>query len=247
MLSPHDTETDALNVPQKVQAGQDGGSGSESIVLARWLGRISYLDAWAMQRELAAGVAAGEEPETLLLLEHPHTYTLGRRASQEHLLATTHEIEAREAVLIESDRGGDITYHGPGQIVGYPVLDIRRRLRGDVHLYLRTLEEVLIRVLGEYGLQGEREPEYTGVWCQGAKVAAIGVKISRGVTMHGLALNVNTDMSYFDLIVPCGIHQREVTSLQRLLGRRVPLAEVNDLIKQHFESVFRLVLTTSKN
>ena len=201
-------------------------------------GLLSYHDAWDLQRQLLARIIAGEAPETLLLLEHPHTYTLGRRGGQEHLLAAPEELAARGAVVIETDRGGDITYHGPGQIVGYPLLNLRRRTGGDVHRYLRALEEVLIGVLAAYGLAGEREPEYTGVWCRGAKVAAIGVRISRGITMHGFALNVSTDLSYFDHIVPCGIHGRKVTSLERLLGGEVSIDDVTGVIERQFREVF---------
>ncbi len=200
----------------------------------------SYHDAWDLQRRLVAEIASGQSPETLLLLEHPHTYTIGRRGGHEHLLASTEELRDRGAVVVETDRGGDITYHGPGQVVGYPLLDLRRRTGGDIHLYLRLLEEALIRVLAEYGLPGEREPEYTGVWCEGAKVAAIGVRVSRGITMHGFAFNIETDMSYFHLIVPCGIHGRRVTSLKQLLGRALPMPDVLEAVERNLAEVFGL-------
>jgi lipoate-protein ligase B len=201
------------------------------------LGRVPYRDAWDLQRALALDIAAGRAPETLLLLEHPHTITIGRGGGHDHLCASPEEIERRGAVVVETDRGGDITYHGPGQVVGYPLLDLRRRTGGDVHRYLRLLEEALIGVLAEYGLRGEREPAYTGVWCEGAKVAAIGVRISRGITMHGFALNVSPDLSYFDLIVPCGIPDRAVTSMERLLGHAVSIDEVVDAVERHFAIV----------
>lgn len=206
---------------------------SRTVEVSR-LGRVPYRDAWDLQRALALDIAAGRAPETLLLLEHPHTITIGRGGGHDHLCASPEEIERRGAVVVETDRGGDITYHGPGQVVGYPLLDLRRRTGGDVHRYLRLLEEALIGVLAEYGLRGEREPAYTGVWCEGAKVAAIGVRISRGITMHGFALNVSPDLSYFDLIVPCGIPDRAVTSMERLLGRRVAMPGVVDAIERHF-------------
>ncbi len=209
-----------------------------SPVEIRRLSLLPYQEAWDVQRELLARIIDGEAPETLLLLEHPHTYTLGRRGGKDHLLAAPEELAARGAVVIETDRGGDITYHGPGQIVGYPLLNLRRRTGGDVHRYLRALEEVLIGVLAAYGLIGEREPEYTGVWCRGAKVAAIGVRISRGITMHGFALNVSTDLSYFDHIVPCGLHGRAVTSLEQLLGEAMPIDDVTDVIDRRFREVF---------
>lgn len=209
---------------------------------SRRLGIVTYLDAWDLQRQLVSRIAASEEPETLLLLEHPPTYTLGRSGGRDHLLVDERELAARGAVLVESDRGGDITYHGPGQIVGYPLLDLRKRTGGDVHRYLRLLEEVLISVLASYGLEGEREPPYTGVWCDGAKVAAIGVKVSRGVTMHGFALNVGTDLSYYDSIVPCGIRGRQVTSMQHLLGRSVSTTDVLEHVERCFLERFETPL-----
>lgn len=210
--------------------------GSRTVEVSR-LGRVPYQEAWDLQRALVPEIAAGCAPESLLLLEHPHTITIGRGGGQDHLLASPEEIERRGAVVVQTDRGGDITYHGPGQVVGYPLLDLRRRTGGDIHLYLRLLEEALIGALGEYGLRGEREPAYTGVWCGGAKVAAIGVRISRGITMHGFALNVSPDLSYFDLIVPCGIPDRAVTSMERLLGCRVSMPGVVDAVERHFTRV----------
>ena len=206
-------------------------------VQVRRLGSVSYMMAWDMQKELVARMAGGEEPETLLLLEHPHTYPIGKPGGWEHLIATSQMLEVLEAVVLETDRGGDITYHGPGQIVGYPLLDLRQ-MSGDVHWYLRTIEETLIGVLAEYGLEGERESDYTGVWCQDAKVAAIGVKISQGITMHGFALNVNSDLSYFDLIIPCGIKGRQVTSLQQLLGGPIDMDEALRSVERNFERAF---------
>ncbi len=215
-------------------------------VAVRRLGCIAYEEAWALQRELVPLIAAGNAPETLLLLEHPHTYTIGRGGGYDHLLASPEEMHARGAIVLESDRGGDITYHGPGQVVGYPLLNLRRR-GWDVHLYLRSLEEVIIRTLAGYGLQGEREAAYTGVWCRDAKVAAIGVKISRGVTMHGFALNVRPDLSYFEQIIPCGIHDREVTSLERLLGEAPPIDEVKRDLVRSFEAVFGTIVPNDTN
>ncbi len=208
----------------------------------RTLGRVSYREAWSLQRELAARIAAGDLPEQLLLLEHPHTYTLGRSGGLNHLLASPEELAALGAEVVGSDRGGDITYHGPGQLVGYPLLNLRR-MGGDVHVYLRTIEQALIETLAEYGLTGEREKEYTGVWVQGAKVAAIGVKVSRSVTMHGFALNVSTDMAYFDHIVACGIQGRRATSMEELLdGGPVPGADLLDGVQRGFESAFGVAL-----
>lgn len=201
------------------------------------LGTVPYVEAWDRQREYVTEMASGIRPETLLLLEHPHTFTIGRTGGRDHILASEAELERRGAVVLETDRGGDITYHGPGQLVGYPLLNLRA-MGGDVHRYLRNIEESIIRLLAEYGLRGNREPEYTGVWCMEAKVAAIGVKVSRGITMHGFALNVTTDLTYFDMIVPCGIEGRSVTSLERLLGRSVPMNEVIEVYKYTFASVF---------
>lgn len=207
------------------------------MVEARHLGTVPYVEAWDLQRLLVADIAAGDAPETVLFLEHPHTYTIGRRGGREHLLASAAELRSRDAVVIGTDRGGDITYHGPGQLVGYPLLNVRR-MGNDVHRYLRTLEEALIGALSDYQLHGQRDEAYTGVWCAGAKIAAIGVKVSRGITMHGFALNVNTDLSYFDLIVPCGIHGREVTSLQALLGGPVRVGGVMEAVMRNFEAAF---------
>lgn len=208
-------------------------------ITVRRLGRVPYADAWALQRALVPRIAAGVEPETLLLLEHPPTYTLGTRGGRDHLRAPAAELTARGAALVETDRGGDITYHGPGQIVGYPLLDLRRRTGGDVHRYLRLLEETLILAAWEFGLRCGREDGLTGVWWGGAKLAAIGVKINRGVSLHGFALNVGTDLAAFDLIVPCGL-DRPVTSLEGALGRRVPPEEAVDAVLGGFSAAFGL-------
>ena len=189
-------------------------------------GEVPYEQAWAWQRELVAQRAAGAREDTLLLLEHPPTITLGRGAHREHLLVPPDELARRGVALVETDRGGDVTYHAPGQIVGYPILKLSRH-GGDVLRYLRDLEEVLIRALATYGLRGERAAQLTGVWVGGAKVAAIGVRVSAsGVTSHGFALNVATDLAYFAAIVPCGIHGAGVTSLAALLGRPLAVEEV---------------------
>ena len=204
------------------------------------LGLAPYEPTWALQRRLAQAVADGAEPETLLLLEHPHVYTLGRAARDEHLLADAARLRELGATVVRTDRGGDVTYHGPGQLVGYPLLDLRRRGR-DVPGYVRRLEEAIIQTLAGYGIAAGREPGLPGVWVGGAKIAAIGVKVTpHFVTMHGLALNVTTDLSYFGYIVPCGLHDRAVTSLERLLGRPVPLAEVADRFVARFCALFDL-------
>ncbi len=176
-------------------------------------------------------------PDALLLLEHPPTITLGRRADRNHLLVREDELRARGIALWETDRGGDVTFHGPGQLVGYPLLALQGGER-DVHAYMRNLEESLIRLLAAYGIQAERDLRFTGVWTKGGKIGALGVHISRWITRHGFALNVQTDLSYFDLIVPCGIVGRGVTSMQRLLSRRFDLAEVAERYVREFGPVF---------
>jgi len=220
----------------------------------RRLDLMEYQAAWDLQASLVARRQQGEIPDTLLLLQHPHTYTLGRRATPDHLLLNETELAKRGVAVHWVDRGGDITYHGPGQIVGYPIIDLRAN-HLDVHQYLRALEEVLIQTLATFDIEAGRDPAFTGVWVppiplslegegQGegrrwftAKVAAIGVKVSRGVTSHGFALNVNTDLSYFQGIVPCGITDRAVTSMAALMGHEVSLMEVEDAVSTAFQAV----------
>jgi len=200
-------------------------------------GVLEYRAAWDLQRAVAARIAAGLSPDTLLLLEHPPTYTCGPLAGPRHLLVPEAELRRRGAVLIATDRGGDFTYHGPGQVVGYPLLNLRRR-GGDLHCYLAALETALIRAVARWGVAAQREPGLPGIWVGNEKLAAIGIKISRGVSLHGFALNVNTDLAWFDLIVPCGLRERGVTSLQRLTGRPVPLEQVLDALEEAFGAVF---------
>ena len=199
-------------------------------------GVVPYGDALALQRRIAAAVAAGGD-ETLILLEHPPTYTLGARGNREYLLTPAELLRARGADVVQSDRGGDITFHGRGQIVGYPILDIRARGIGAAD-YVRRLERTLTDALASFRIDGACWPGRPGVWVDGAKVAAIGVRVSRGITTHGFALNVNTDLSWFDAIVPCGIADAGVTSMQRLLGREVALSDVEDALARAFEGVF---------
>ena len=201
------------------------------------LDEVEYLEAWDIQRRLVAARQSGALPDTLVLLRHPHTYTMGRRASNDHVLLDEAALAQRGIALHWVDRGGDVTYHGPGQIVGYPILDIRQRGL-DVHQYLRALEEVLIRTLASYGVVGARDPDYTGVWVKERKIAAIGIKISRGVSSHGFALNVNTDLSYFQDIVPCGITDRQVTSLEQQLGAPQDVGTVLAAVTYAFSEVF---------
>ena len=205
----------------------------------RRLGRVPYTEALALQRSLVEERRAGRIGDTLLLLEHPHVLTLGVRGDggRSHILATDESLASRGIEIHETGRGGDITYHGPGQIVGYPIVDLNPDRR-DVHRYVRDLETVLIRTAADYGIEAERVEGLTGVWVGAEKLAAIGVRIARWITSHGFALNVSTDLDQFNLIVPCGIADRGVTSLARLLGRPIDTAEVEFRIIEHFSNVF---------
>jgi lipoyl(octanoyl) transferase len=181
--------------------------------------------------------SAGEIPDTLLLTQHDPVYTIGKSGSELHLLAGDEELRERGVSVWHNDRGGDITFHGPGQLVGYPILDLNGYYL-DLHRYLRDLEEVVIRSLGAWGIAAGRMPEYTGVWTGGDKICAIGVKSSRWVTMHGFALNVSTDLSFFQRIIPCGIFERGVTSMEQALGRAVTVADVTGVVAEQFGAVF---------
>jgi len=201
------------------------------------IGRTRYADAWDLQRKIFDLRLHDRIGDHLLYTEHEHVYTLGKGGDENHLLASDVELQEKGVDVHRIDRGGDITYHGPGQVVGYPILDLRS-YGTDIHLYLRNLEETIIRVLGDFGIEGAREEGMTGVWVKGEKIAAIGVKVSRWVTMHGFALNVNTDLSMFHRIIPCGIFHKGVTSMQILLGHSVPLALVHESLTRHFGGVF---------
>ena len=203
----------------------------------RRLGRIGYDRAWDLQREVVMARQAGAAPDTLLLLEHPPVITLGRSGDAAHLLGNEEELERRGVEFVATDRGGDITFHGPGQIVGYAIVDLAARGR-DLHRYLRDLESVLILALEEFGLRAGRVEGLTGVWVGDAKVAAIGIRVSRWVTHHGFALNVDPDLSYFDLIVPCGIADRRVTSMAALLGHAVDRDRAEHALARAFTEVF---------
>lgn len=204
----------------------------------RRLGRVPYAEGLALQEELVEARRAGTVPDTLLLLEHPHVITLGSSSSWAHVVSDDAQRALLDLELFETGRGGDVTYHGPGQLVGYPILDLKPD-RKDLHRYLRDLEEVLIRVAGAFDLPAERSEGQTGVWTSGGKLAAIGVRVSSGwITSHGFALNVHTDLRYFETIVPCGIPDRDVTSLERELGRPVTLDEASDFVEEAFEAVF---------
>ena len=201
------------------------------------LGRTRYAETWELQRRLFDLRVQGLIDDTLLFTEHEHVYTLGKGGDSNHLLASDDELGRDGTEVFRIDRGGDITYHGPGQVVGYPIIDLSKH-DPDIHKYLRNIEEVIIRTLGTYGIESGREEGMTGVWVKGEKIAAIGVKVSRWVTMHGFALNVNTDLRKFERIIPCGIFHKGVTSLQRILDKELPLEEVESRISESFSAVF---------
>ena len=207
------------------------------------LGLIGYADAWSLQKRLVTARKAGAIEDVLLLCEHPHVITLGRNGKREHLLASEAVLKQKGVEFCATDRGGDITYHGPGQIVGYPILNLSA-IRRDVVWYVRMLEEAMIRATAEFGLSAKRVAGKTGIWVRSReteeKLAAIGVHISRWVTSHGFAYNVATDLRYFDLIVPCGIADRRATSLEKLLGRRVGSQEVAPRLAKYLGEVFGL-------
>lgn len=225
-------------------------------VIFQELGVLDYQSAWDYQEKLLKSnidikinnrqLQPEDTTETenhLLFVEHPHVYTLGKSGLEENMLANNDMLKEIDATYVKTNRGGDITYHGYGQIVGYPVLDLEN-FYTDIHRYMRELEEIIIRTIAEYGLKGERSPGETGVWLDvgkpyARKICAMGVKASRWVTIHGFALNVNTDLRYFEYIIPCGIKDKQVTSLKRELEREVDMEEVKLKIKKHFQDVFQ--------
>src|SRR5215204_2213864 len=210
---------------------------TSSIEVRRLPGLVPYAEGWELQRELVRLRKGSEIPDTLLLLEHRPVFTVGRAAKDASNLGAGEEyLRSLGAEVFWSDRGGDATFHGPGQLVGYPILRLRDR---DTHGYLRNLEEALMRVLSDYGLEGWRHPEYTGVWVGDRKIAAIGVKFSSGwISSHGFALNVKTDLSWFDRITPCGIKEFGVTSLSREIGAEILLPEVEEKVVARFREIF---------
>jgi lipoyl(octanoyl) transferase len=229
-------------------------------ILFQDLGLMDYQKAWDYQEELFNSIVAIKianrdipaelQKETLnylLFCEHPHVYTLGKSGDEKNLLLEEKGLKDNNATFYKINRGGDITYHGPGQVVGYPILDLDNFFT-DVHKYLRFLEEVIILTLEEYGLKGERYPGFTGVWLDASdpkkarKICAMGVRTSRWVTMHGWALNVNSDLKYFNNIVPCGIEDKAVTSLEKELGRKIEMEEVKGKLRKHFDEVFASVI-----
>jgi lipoyl(octanoyl) transferase len=230
-------------------------------VIFRDLGLIDYQEAWDYQERIFAETVAlkiknrnlppadqSPTPNYLLFLEHPHVYTLGKSGKQENLLLDESQLDANEAKFYKINRGGDITYHGPGQLVGYPILDLDNFFT-DIHRYLRLLEESVILTLAEYGILAGRIDGLTGVWLDHIeqknprKICALGVKSSRWITMHGFAFNINANLSYFGHIIPCGIDDKAVTSLQQELGREISMLEVKDKMKRHISSLFEMELT----
>ena len=206
------------------------------------LGRTEYQSTWELQRTIFELRTAGKIADVVLLNEHEHVYTIGKNGDDNHLLASDEELKSTGANVYHIDRGGDITYHGPGQLVGYPILKLDE-FYSDVHRYLRDLEEVIMRTLAEFDIESRRDKDFTGVWVGNDKIAAIGVKVSHWTTMHGFALNVSTDLSYFDRIIPCGIFHKGVTSIERLLERPVPVTEVH--VARHFGEVFGVEMIES--
>lgn len=202
------------------------------------LGLIDYKDAWDIQISVHQLRVENKIDDVLFLLEHPHTYTLGKTADKENLVGDKKYLDDNKISVYDIDRGGDITYHGPGQIVGYPIISLTN-WQQDTHKYLRAIEEIIIRVCSEYGLKGNRVDKYTGVWIDEKKICAIGIKVSRWITMHGFAFNVNTDLTLFNGIIPCGITDKEVTSLNRELKKKIPLNEVKERIIHHFDYLLK--------
>lgn len=211
-------------------------AGPNGVLTAAWFGRVDYSDAWERQRQLFMERLDGVRGDSLMLLEHPPTYTLGRRALADDLVYDDAQRRARGISLYEVDRGGRATYHGPGQLVGYPVIALGERY--DVITYLRKLEEVLIATAADLGVAADRDPNHTGVWVGTNKIAAIGVKITRGITMHGFAFNVSTDLQMFEGIVPCGLHDRWVTSVEAMTGVKHSVKEVAALAADHLADSF---------
>lgn len=220
-------------------------------------GLVDYQEAWDKQEEIFAKTVAlkGKNrtentnditPNFLIFCEHPHVYTLGKSGHPENLLLDEDALKEKDATYYKINRGGDITYHGPGQVVGYPILDLDNFFT-DIHLYLRTLEEAIILTLADYGIEAGRCPGYTGVWLdpdndKARKICAMGVRCSRWVTMHGFAFNVNANLDYFKNIVPCGIDDKDVTTMQRELGRALDMEEVKTKLKNHIATLFSMVL-----
>lgn len=201
------------------------------------LGHADYKEVWDLQTKIHLEKQNGRTDDIIYTAEHNHVYTLGKSGSRDHILLSEEEMAANGISYYEIDRGGDITYHGPGQLVVYPIIDLNNYYK-DTHRYLRDLEEVVIRTLAELGITGTRDEEFTGVWVGEEKICAIGIKVSRWITMHGIALNVNTELEYFDKIIPCGIFHKGVTSIKKELKKEADINGVKKLILKNFDAVF---------
>lgn len=201
------------------------------------LGVVEYREAWELQRRLHHQRVEGRIPDLLLLLEHPPTITIGRSGSLDNVLISSKQMVQAGIPLFFIDRGGDVTYHGLGQLVGYPILDLRDQ-GGDLHLYVRNLEEVMIRTLRDFSIQADSDESHAGVWVKGEEVGAIGLSVKKWVSMHGFALNVNTDLDHFAFIHPCGFSDKRATSMSKVIGRKISTAEVSPLMKSHFCDIF---------
>ena len=226
LFSPDFTNLKVPSVDDRYKAGK------MMTLLHKDLGRMDYLATVELQEELLAVKQRAPSPDILLFVEHPHVYTLGRAGKEANVIAP------QEVPVYRTSRGGDVTYHGPGQLVAYPLIDLRSKQRRDVHRYLRNLETTAILTLSDFGLEATRRPFYTGIWIGDKKIAAIGVAVRRSITFHGLALNVNTDLSYFKRIVPCGLAWAEVTSMAQELGGEQSREEVRDRFVHHFARLF---------
>jgi lipoate-protein ligase B len=203
------------------------------------LGLIDYGEAYHRQRQLIKQRLDSEIEDTLLLLEHPPTITIGKSGSLENVLVSQAQLAKEGISLFFTDRGGDVTYHGPGQLVAYPIIDLRNRGR-DIHRYVNELEEVVIRTLADFSIAAHRDDSHAGVWVKEAEIAAIGLSVKRWITMHGIAINVNSRLEHFSLINPCGFSDRTATSMARLLGREIAMAEVSQRLVNHFSDVFNV-------
>lgn len=206
-------------------------------VIYKDLGFKNFSQTWEMQKRAQSEIINGSKDEMLFTVEHCHVYTLGKTGNRNHLLISNEEMKEKGISYFEIDRGGDITYHGPGQLVAYPILNLNNYLK-DLHWYLRKLEECVILTLKELGIKGYRKEEYTGVWVEEEKICAIGVKVSRWITMHGLAFNINTDLDFFDKIIPCGIFHKGVTSVEKITGKKADFEVIKQIFVKNFFSVF---------
>ncbi len=206
-------------------------------IIHKDLGFTEYKEVWDLQRATHLEKQKGLSEDIVYTVEHDHVYTLGKTGSRDHILISDEEMKTKGISYYEIDRGGDITYHGPGQLVVYPILDLNNYYK-DTHRYLRALEETVILTLRELDIEAHREEEFTGVWVGEEKICAIGIKVSRWITMHGIAFNINTDLSYFDKIIPCGIFHKGVTSIEKLTGKRSDMAAVKKMYIKNFLKTF---------